>query len=794
MSKPGEKKERKKKLREERQKKRRQTLEEYDRIDGLYFQAENAAGNQQWQSVVQKCVRIIGIAPNHVVTLRLLAQAYHNLKNFEDELNVLRKLNERCPKDREISQCRIVAEVNANQYEETLTQITRFENEFPVSKKEATEFKRLREHCKTMIAVKRYSAAKPASPVPVIKTGKKAGDEDKTGIGITQPAPSNPQKKQKLTTDLPRTVPQISIMIDVVRDDSFFHAAPLEKDSLFWLRQRLRYAHLRMQSEFEELICIPHLKGVYHFTYQAETVRKVLKIFRGRVLLSDEVGLGKTIEAAMVIKEYLMRGMVKTVLVLCPPSLVYQWNAELRSKFGIHGRPQNNVSDAGRGATLWSHDIVIASIHTAKSKSNSELVLKKAWDMVVVDEAHHLRNRRTLAWSLVNSLRKKFILLLSATPVQNDLVELYNLITLLKPGAFPPEKEFLRMYCDPKDARVPKNAGQLRLLMRDCMIRNTRAGCGVPFPKRFATTYTVQFNDEEREIYEQISGISHRLSAQGAGRIRLSVRTLLERAGAHLPLALTTLKTIALALEADQHDLAPIGDRERLKTDIAGVAERIAHLCGVTGKIKKLKEIIGEGEQPIIVFCRHTATVEYVCGELLTAGIPYTAFHGGMSTDERTASITSFKENESRVFVSSESGGEGQNLQFCNALVNFDLPWNPMQIEQRIGRIHRIGQDRDVFVFNLCYGGTLEEKILGILETKIRMFELVVGEVDSILGGLDERGGFGEVVLDLWIKSADAGGRSRAFEELGEFLTGSRESYLDACRLDENLFGKEMEA
>lgn len=413
--------------------------------------------------------------------------------------------------------------------------------------------------------------------------------------------------------------------------------------------------------------------------------------------------------------------------------------------------------------------------------------------MVVVDEAHHLRNRRTLAWSLVNSLRKKFILLLSATPVQNDLVELYNLITLLKPGAFPPEKEFLQMYCDPKDPRVPKNAGQLRLLMRECMVRNTRAGCGVPFPKRFATTYTVQFNDEEREIYERISAIGRQLSAESPARLRFSVRTLLERAGAHLPLALNTLNALHRALDTGQ-DATAAGDRELLKTDITAVVEKIAHLSGVTGKIKKLMEIIGEGDRPMIVFCRHTATVQYVCGELLTAGVPHTAFHGAMSAEERSASIAAFKDNEARVFVSSESGGEGQNLQFCNALINFDLPWNPMQIEQRIGRIHRIGQNRDVFVFNLCYGGTLEEKILGILETKIRMFELVVGEVDSILGSLDERGGFGEVVLDLWVKSADNEGRSRAFEDLGEFLTKSREAYLAACRLDEELFGKEMEA
>jgi superfamily II DNA or RNA helicase len=739
---------------------------------------------ERWEAVVRTAESIIGIAPNHKAALRFLAEGYHMLGNSTAATGVLDRLSRLCPDDPSIAWNLLVAEFADKNFEKVISHIEVFRNNFGGYKQ--AELRRLMHYSLSMRAGGQKSVTTRSKTRVADSSVRPAGRETERAAEVLPP----PVKDAEPTIELPREVPKINI--DISMDNSLCRKPPAVGDNAIdWLRQRLRYAHLQMQNEFEELVCIGSLTGVHHFTYQAETVRRVLKTFRGRVLLCDEVGLGKTIEAAMVIKEYLLRGMAKTVLVLCPPSLVHQWNAELRNKFGIHGHAQNNMSSSGKGPALWAHDIVIASIHTAKGRAGRAAVLEKPWDLVVVDEAHHLRNRRTLAWSLVNSIRKKFILLLTATPVQNDLGELYNLITLLKPGAFPPEKEFLRTYSDPKNARVPRNTDTLRLLMRDCMIRNTRASCGVPFPKRFATTHVLNFNDDEAWAYGEICKIANKLAAEESPRLRLLLRMLLERAGAHVPLALRALRNLAAFLRGSR---STDPEREQLAGRIEELSVKIANMQGTTGKITALVKILRASGSPVIVFCRHSATVQYVCGELLSAGVPYAAFHGGLSGGERLAAMESFRAGEVHALVSSESGGEGHNLQFCNALVNFDLPWNPMQIEQRIGRIHRIGQARDVFVFNLCYAGTLEEKILGILETKIRMFELVIGEVDSILGNLDERGGFGEVVMDLWVKSGEEGARSRAFEELGEFLVKSRESYLEACRFDEALFGREMEA
>ncbi len=192
-----------------------------------------------------------------------------------------------------------------------------------------------------------------------------------------------------------------------------------------------------MAQSFEDLVCLPSLNGVDIYVYQQETVRKVLRHFKGRALLADEVGLGKTIEACLVLKEYWMRGMVRKALVLTPPSLVSQWKGELTEKFGLApaspddaGVPapirRGSGSERAAGGRLHRHGAAGAARHRRWPAM--------AWDMVIVDEAHCLKNRTSANWKLVNSLNKKFILMLTATPVENNLIELYNLITVLKPG------------------------------------------------------------------------------------------------------------------------------------------------------------------------------------------------------------------------------------------------------------------------------------------------------------------------------------------------------------------------
>jgi superfamily II DNA/RNA helicase len=176
---------------------------------------------------------------------------------------------------------------------------------------------------------------------------------------------------------------------------------------------------------------------------------------------------------------------------------------------------------------------------------------------------------------------------------------------------------------------------------------------------------------------------------------------------------------------------------------------------------------------------------------LAKAGIAFSRFEGSLSGPDKDAAIADFRERVP-VLLCTESGGEGRNIQFCNTLVNFDLPWNPMAIEQRIGRIDRIGQQREVFVFNLVTRGTLEERVLHLLEEKISMFELVVGEVGAILGGLQEERDFADLVLDAWLETT-AAGRSAAFDGIGRRLDEARRQHENAKALDNALFGEDFE-
>jgi superfamily II DNA or RNA helicase len=546
-----------------------------------------------------------------------------------------------------------------------------------------------------------------------------------------------------------------------------------------WFGLRERFAHLGLAQGFDELLCLPHLDGVEPLLHQIETVRKVLKQFRGRVLLADEVGLGKTIEAGMVLKEYALRGMAERSLVLTPASLVGQWREELESKFGLAFATTYDPLLRDEPPAFWAKDRIVASIATARRREHAERLIERQFDLVIVDEAHHLRDRSSQSWKLVDSLNKRFLLLLSATPVQNDLVELYNLLTLLKPGIFKTLKEFRLAYMTPGKPRQPANSERLRALMRGAMIRNTRAVVALKLPRRHATTIKVDGGPGEAEAYSDLAAAARRLATQGeARRERLALRHLLGAAGSSPKAAAGAVARVAARNPGD-----PVW---------AELANRWAAI-ETGGKEAALIELVRRNPtEKKLVFVHSRETLAHLGDRLEMAGVSLARFHGSLSGPEKDAAIAAFREHAS-VLLCTQSGGEGRNIQYCNTLINFDVPWNPMAIEQRIGRIDRIGQSREVFVFNLVTRGTLEEQLLTLLDEKISMFELVVGEVGAILGGLEEEREFPDLVLDAWLGETEAT-RLQAFEALGQRLEQARQQHEDAKALDEKLFGEDFEA
>ncbi len=548
-----------------------------------------------------------------------------------------------------------------------------------------------------------------------------------------------------------------------------------QHDDIKYYNARNELFKLSLMADYDQLVCLPSLTTIDKHWYQIETARKVLRQFGGRALLADEVGLGKTIEAGLIVSEYLARGMIQSILILTPASLVSQWQLELATKFNISSITTEDESRQQNPEEFWTENPhIIASLNTAKSAKHYPLVTSRNWDLVVVDEAHHLKNRNTLNWKIVNALNKRFILMLTATPVQNSLVELFNLLTLLKPGLLKTEADFKREYVSSKNGRIPKNPEKLRSLMREVMIRNTRSLVDVKLPKRFATTITVTPSESEKKLYYDLSEF---LRTHSEHLDKLSRTNLLMRSGSSPNALGESLKNLSKKL-----------DFEELKT----LAKRASQIKQVE-KARALVELLKKTSQKTIVFTTHKATSAYLAKVFKENGIEFAEFLGDMTLKQKDAAIETFRDNLP-VLLASETGGEGRNIQFANAIVNYDLPWNPMKIEQRIGRIHRIGQTQDVFIFNFCLQGSIEEYILRILHDKINMFELVVGEIETILGNVDDEFDFSETVIDIWLKNQSHQEISTAFEKLADDLLQAKDKYRETQELDEKIFGEEFEA
>ena len=616
---------------------------------------------------------------------------------------------------------------------------------------------------KAAVDAKAAATAKPGAPrdktVPIAAAAPPAAP--------AAPAPAPVPPLPPIDVDLPFAVElDLAPLIAAVQK-------PPDHDG-GWYDLRERFACLDLAQGFDELLCLPHLNGIETFWYQVETVRKVLKQFRGRVLLADEVGLGKTIEAGMVLKEYLLRGMVESVLVLTPASLVGQWREELETKFDIACATTHDALLRSDPARFWAQKRVIASLALARRSEHAAHIAGRSFDLVIVDEAHHLRDRASQSYRLVDALNKRFLLLLSATPVQNDLTELYNILTLLKPGIFKTPKEFRAAYVTPGKPHQPANPERLRELMRGAMVRNTRAIVALKLPRRHAATIRVDGAETERAAYHELAALSRRLAAEGANR--LALQHLLGAAGSSPAAAAGAVRRFS---------------GRHVDAAWQALAQSVASV-GTSGKEAALIDLLRRNlDEKKLVFVHYRDTLEHLAGRLAREGFAFARFEGGLSGRAKDAAVAAFRD-QVPVLLCTESGGEGRNIQFCNTLINFDVPWNPMAIEQRIGRIDRIGQQREVFVFNLVTRGTLEEQILHLLDEKISMFELVVGEVGAILGSLDGEREFADLMFDAWLHTTEAS-REEAFDALGRRLQGAMEHHQSAKALDQALFGEDFE-
>jgi len=555
--------------------------------------------------------------------------------------------------------------------------------------------------------------------------------------------------------------------------------APLDR-----FRLSLEAAALRMVAGFDTLHCLPLLRDIELLDHQLRTARTVLRRLRGRALLCDEVGLGKTIEAGMILLELVMRGLVRRTLILTPPGLVEQWQGELRRKFGLDSITYDDPAFREQGAAAWGqHPCVVASYHTAKREPHRSAIQAAPWDMLIVDEVHHFRNRHTVLWQFGASLRPRYTLLLTATPVQNSLDDVFNLVALLQPDLLSTARSFQRQFVDRRDKLTPRNVEQLHRLLGEVMVRNRRATVGRALPHRLARTETVTLSAPEQALYEATSALVRtRLRAlePHSGLTRMTLLTLQKALGSSTPAAAPMLARLAQDPHLSASEQTALA---RLAAAAAGLDDH--------AKLDRLLALLRDLPDKLVIFTQFRATQDLLMQRLTQAGEAAVAFHGGLSRLQKEAAVRLF-EGPARVLVSTDAGSEGRNLQFCNVVCNFDLPWNPMRIEQRIGRLSRIGQTRDVHVVTLVASGTLEEALLSLLDAKIAMFELVIGEIDMILGNLDEEHEFEDLVTDLWVEAPDAANFRSALDRLGDRLVRARDAYLRQRAQEDRIFGDQF--
>jgi SNF2 family DNA or RNA helicase len=497
------------------------------------------------------------------------------------------------------------------------------------------------------------------------------------------------------------------------------------------------------------------------FDYQLRSAQTALRRMRGRAILADEVGLGKTIEAGLVLAELRLRGLAHRALVIVPAGLVTQWQEELERKFGL----ATVVAARDGWPVVPERAVVLASLAAARRDPLKATLVERDWDAVVIDEAHRVRTPRSASGRLARELRTRYLLLLTATPVENRLQDLYEMVSLVAPGLLGTTAQFRQRHGSGAAVDAPRNAAALRSRTREVMIRHRRSEVALRLPQRLAETLLVTPAPQESQLYAELTARIRRDAQNATPSRRLTLRSLARQAGSG-PVAVAPT-------------LAKVG-----WTDLAARAAAIARSEKTAVLLDRLVPYAEKGEK-VIVFTGFRQTLDHLVEQVAVAGVPAAVYHGSLPRAAKDQAIAAFRDDVP-VLLSTESAGEGRNLQFCHLMINVDLPWNPMQIEQRVGRLHRVGQEHDVVVANLVAKGTIEERVLRVLEEKINLFELVVGELDMILGRIDDDLDLESTIFDAYVRSVDDGEFADRLESIGEDLARARREYLrDRTALDE---------
>lgn len=568
----------------------------------------------------------------------------------------------------------------------------------------------------------------------------------------------------------------------------------------------------------------------------------------GGIILADEVGLGKTIEAGLVLK-YVIQSGAKRVLIALPATLRKQWEVELDEKFGIR-------------ATILDRFLVEKDYHATKSmlcdNPDPQIVLVSydyssklmrrfptvKWDLIIIDEAHNLRNvfhgtkRAKNLFDLSKGIPK---VLLTATPLQNSLTDLHGLVSFIDPRIFGSEKVFSKRYVEGQDY------SDLKSELAPVLYRTLRKDVSkyMNFRKRECRTVDFKLSQDEVTLYMQVNAflkkdVLYSIPTANRGLVTLVIRKLLASSSFAL---IETFEVLRSRLEKlyegtksadaqegfdlfweyvedeisdDDFDASDDEDTAYQKQLIQNEIDEVSSIIETAGCIKQNAKIAalktalhtafeyqekGGIPQKVVVFTESKRTQKYIAQELRKNGYAeedILLFNGdfddamtkeiyrawqvknfgktnyGRSVEYKHAIVDYFK-HHAKILVVTDTGSEGLNLQFCNTVINYDLPWNPQKIEQRIGRCHRYGQEHDVVAINLLNTeNEADRRVYDILARKFELFDGVFGASDKALGTLESGISFEKMVLEIYQSCNTAAEFKKAFDKLDRTIEARR--------------------
>ncbi len=526
--------------------------------------------------------------------------------------------------------------------------------------------------------------------------------------------------------------------------------------------------------------------------------------FSKGVLLADEVGLGKTIEAGLVLAQH-WAAKRRRLLLVVPASLRKQWQLELVDKFLLPSKVIDAQTAKSMSGCPFEQDaIVIVSYEYAARRSKD--LAEIDWHLVVFDEAHRLRSLHrdaARAMQLLAALGHRQKILLTATPFQNSLVELWSLVHFIDQDYFGDRKSFELQYRgrNVSAERLADLGKRMKPICQRMLRRQVAADGQIKFTRRYAMTLDFSPTPEEAELYRRVSEwlqdlssiafpsngrhlvtlVIRKILASSSFAIEETLNTVIARLEKREQLAIEDLVPIEASVDAegdsDEAANAHVDDVQRLQAELAEIknyralAGRIERNAKGDALLTALQRAFANNEalpgsaRKAVIFTESVRTQSYLKTLLEANGYAsqvvllngqnsdpssraiYQSWKdrhrgsarisGSQTADMKAAIVEAFKD-EAEILIATESGAEGINLQFCQILVNYDLPWNPQRIEQRIGRVHRYGQKCDVFVVNFVNTeNQVDRLVYEILSKKLRLFEGVFGASDEVLGAIE---------------------------------------------------------